>query len=227
MRKKLQVACVLLLLAATQAHAAPPSFAPPEKVPIVAGYAVYAPPADCVSVKYKGLSGEDPFPLELVGGSKTAFFFPTRGLPAGKVYRFYGVAASNTGEQVDKEFTVVVPGAPVDPKDPPVDPKDPPTPPTGKLYFLVVRPDGPAQPAFTTIMSSPAWDGLRNAGHRVGDATLTEVRNLNLGIPTGTTLPVVVTLRVSADGKSSTVARAAIPLPTTADGISKLPEGVK
>ena len=219
---RLMSAFLPLLLVGGAIHAAPPTFDPPAEVPIVSGIAIYKPPADCVSVTYIGLDGEEEFPLDLVGGNKTAFAFFTRGLPAGKRYRFVGVAASATGEQVEKQFVVVIPGAPV--KPPPV---DPPTTPSDKLYFLVVSADGPADPALTKIMASPAWDGLRAAGHSVGRATQTEAAVLRITVPPGTDLPVVVTLRVASDGLTSTIVRGPIALPTTADGIAKLPEGIK
>lgn len=110
---------------------------------------------------------------------------------------------------------------------PPKKPDDPPPgPPTGKLYFLVIRPDGPTSPEFTKIMTNPGWASLRSAGHSVGAATVTESIPLKLNIQAGTPLPTVVTLRVSADGRSSTKVREPVPLPSTTDAILKLPEGV-
>lgn len=109
---------------------------------------------------------------------------------------------------------------------PPKKPDDPPPAPTGKLYFLVIRPDGPTSTEFTKIMSNPGWTSLRTAGHSVGAATVTESIPLKLNIQAGTPLPTVVTLRVSADGRSSTKVREPVPLPSTTDAILKLPEGV-
>lgn len=217
-------ALLIVLATAATSLASPPKFDPPEEIKVVSGVALYVPPDDCHSVVYIGLSGEEPFPLAQVGGSKTAFFFLTRGLPDGR-YKFVGVATNSNGDQVRKDFSVVV-GTP---KPPPADPPDDPPPddPAGKLYFLVVRPDGPAAPSLTKIMSLPEWQSLKGAGHSVGMATAKEAIPLRLGIPSGTTLPVVVTLRVSADGKSSVVVRPAIALPTTGEAIAKLPEGVK
>lgn len=218
---RLTSAFLSLLLVGGAIHAAPPTFDPPTEIPIVSGIAIYKPPADCVSVTYIGLDGEEEFPLDLVGGSKTAFAFFTRGLPAGKRYRFVGVASSATGEQVEKLFVVVVPGAPV--KPPPIDPPAP----SAVLYFLVVSDGGPADPALTKIMSLPAWNDLRAAGHSVWRTDKAGAAALRVNLPPNTALPVVVTLRVSADGKSSTIVRGPVALPTTADGIAKLPEGVK
>lgn len=116
--------------------------------------------------------------------------------------------------------TVLVGGAAPKPPDPPK--PDPPVPPTGKLYFAIVRPDGPAAPAFTKIMSDPAWFELRQAGHQIKDFTVAESRRLNIPVAAGTTLPVVVTLQTGAT--ESKVIRPAIPLPVTADGIRRLVE---
>ena len=109
----------------------------------------------------------------------------------------------------------------VPPKDPPG--KDPPATPTTGLYFLVVRPDGPAHPEFTAYMASDGWGALQKAGHQVKDKTLSEAGALGVSLPPNTTLPAVVTLRVAPDGKSSTVLSVR-PTPAPAD-IVKLPEG--
>lgn len=113
------------------------------------------------------------------------------------------------------------------PKPPPV--VDPPvTPPKPAVYyFLVVRPDGPASPAFTKTMGLPAWTELRKAGHGVKDKTLTEAAALGVKLADGTTLPVVVTLQEAADKKTSKIVRPAVALPTTDDAIADLPKGVK
>jgi hypothetical protein len=212
----------VLAVFASASLAAPPSFNPPDQIPIVSGVAVYMPPADCVSVKYIGLDGEEEFPLDLIGGSKTGFAFIARGLPAGKTYRFVGVASSATGEQVEKLFTVVIPDGVVvpPPKKPPV--VDPPAPPPAGLFFMIVREDGGASPAFTKIMENPAWETIRAKGHVFKDYPLKEARDrFNATIPPGGPLPMVITLRV--DGKVSRVVRPAIPL--SADPL-KLLEGL-
>lgn len=213
--------CALLAVAlASPALAAPPSFDPPATIPVTSGFAIYKPPADCVSVVYVGLDGEEEFPLELVGGSKTAFCFLTRGLPAGKVYRFTGVAASATGEQVERLFAVRIPDGS---NPPPVDPPKPPDPPvpTGGYYFMVVRSDGPASTGFLKMMADPAWDQIRAKGHKVKDFTLSDATRLGVKFPTGTMLPVVATLK---EGKeTSTLVRPVQPVP--ADPL-KLLEGL-
>lgn len=198
-----------MLLSTTVAFAAPPSFDPPVQISVVSGVAIYKPPADCVSVVYIGLDGEEEFPLELVGGSKTAFCFLTRGLTPGKVYRFAGVASSATGEQVERYFAVVIPDGPV---LPPPDKKDPPTTPTTGYYFMIVRPDGPASPEVTKVLAHSSWDTIRSKGNKVKDFTLSDAKRLGATIPAGATLPVVITLK---EGKeTSTVVRGAIPIPS-------------
>lgn len=110
------------------------------------------------------------------------------------------------------------------PDKPPPDPQPVPVKPL--YYFLIVRPDGPASPEFTKVMSDPAWAELQKAGHSVKDKTLTDAGKLGLTLPVGQPLPTVVTLVVSADGTKSKVVRGPINLPTTSDGIRRLPEGV-
>lgn len=102
-------------------------------------------------------------------------------------------------------------------------PVDPVPPVTDKFYFLLVRPDGPALPAFTKAMELPAWNELRTKGHLIKDKTLTESAAFNVTIPNGTALPCVVTLKYNADGKTMSQVRVG-PFPTTNDAIAKLPE---
>lgn len=105
-------------------------------------------------------------------------------------------------------------------------PTTPPPQPAGPLYFLVVRPDGPRTVAFDLIMSLPGWADLEKRGHKVKDKTVSEAALLGIDVPAGTEMPCVVTLRVSADGKQSSVARGPIPVPPH-DLITGLAEGVK
>lgn len=116
------------------------------------------------------------------------------------------------------------PPTPDDPPDPP--PVDPPDQPTA-LYFVIVRADGPSAPSFTQIMSLPAWQELRSKGCYVKDYTLSEARARGVSLAEGATLPYVVTYRVSSDFKKSTLAREAVAMPTTADAILALPNGIK
>lgn len=203
-------------LIAIVAFAAPPSLEVPAEITPSGEYARFTPKTDAVAITYVGLSGVDAFPSEELRDSRR-FLLPTRGLAAGR-YRFAAVAASKDGEQTRADFTVVVGSAPKPPAPGPgpVDPA-----PSGKFYFVIVRPDGPAVPAFVQYMAAAGWSELAKAGHQYKDKTLTEARALGLDIPAGTLLPCIVTLR--ADG---TLARGPITAPQP-DAISKLPEGVK
>lgn len=151
-----------------------------------------------------------------------AFLFPTKDVTV-SVWK-----NGDDGPVLVQTIDVRVGQGPRPPPEPPVPPGpiDPPAPTPTSLYFMVVRVDGPADAAFVRTMADPAWADLRKAGHLVKDFTLTDARRLGTTIPDGSTLPAVVTLSVSADGKKSTVVRDAIPLPTTTDAIRNLPEGI-
>lgn len=126
-----------------------------------------------------------------------------------------------TVREVTRDVTVTDGAAgPVDP--PPVGPVDPvdPPPPSASLYFLLVRPDGPAAPGFTAALDLAEWDTLRAAGHRVKDKTASEAAALGFAVP-APQLPAVVTLREGPTG--SAVVRGAVPLPTTGAGVLALP----
>ena len=97
--------------------------------------------------------------------------------------------------------------------------------PTGSLYFLVVRNDGPAGGEFTANMKSPQWKTLEAAGHRVKDFTFTDSKAF-VTLPAGTVLPCVVTLRVSADWKAFAQVAGPVALPS-GDAILDLPKAVK
>lgn len=119
------------------------------------------------------------------------------------------------------------------PTDPPpkTDPPkpDPGMPPmaTGKLYFMVIRPDGNATQEFYRIIMDPAWKTLESQGHAYKEFTLTKAQDIGAvsGVPNP--LPCVVTLRVSPDGKNSSIVRGPTALPTTSAGILDLPKGVQ
>lgn len=209
-----------VLLVTPPVFAAPPSVDIPAETVATGDFTVVVPKTDAKGVSYVGLSGVDPFPSALLKDSKT-FVLPTRGLPAGR-YVFAGVASLNDEHTVFR-FAVVVgkPPVVVPPVDPPVDP-----PPPGQVfyYFLIVRPDGPAAPAFTRVMSLPGWEQLRALGHSAKDKTVSQAKLLNVNLPAGTPLPCVVTLKINATG--SVIARGPVPLPATDAGIVGLPVGV-
>lgn len=103
---------------------------------------------------------------------------------------------------------------------PPVPIPDPPTLPVS-LYFLILRPNGPASPEFAAVMANPAWGDLRKAGHIVKDKTLGELGD-EYRVPSGTTLPCVVTLKRTDRGM--TVVRGPVELPSTSEAIRRLTE---
>ena len=211
----------ILLLFASLATAAPPEV-PRE---------IKARPGQMVRVVAKG-EGEIGFARSF--GDDDAFFDELAIRPGQRRYVFqsdkagtYYLAFWTKGELEGSSCIIVVgdgkpaPVPPVKPGDPP--PVTPPTP--TALYFLIVRADGPASPAFTATMGLPAWDAIRKAGHSVKDRTVSEVAPLGYTLPPGTMLPVVFTLDNS--GPRSKILRGPSPLPTDANGIGLLPTEVK
>ncbi len=138
----------------------------------------------------------------------------------------YVIGFWSKGETEGVTCTITV-GDPTAPPTKPVDPKPPVNPPAPVGYFfLIVRPDGPADPRFTAAMSLPAWAELRKAGHSFKDKTLTAAStDLDVTLPHGTPLPAVLTLVV--DGASSRVVAGPVPLPTDEAGVLALPKAVK
>ncbi|MFO0937815.1 MAG: hypothetical protein U0798_15025 [Gemmataceae bacterium] len=112
----------------------------------------------------------------------------------------------------------------VNPPDKP--PEKPPVDKPGPLFFAIIRPDGAVSRDLEKVLANPEWDVHRRAGRSVKVYTAGEVAD-HYPLPNGTRLPCVLTLRISADGKSSTIAREPIDLPTSSDGIRKLNEGIK
>lgn len=217
----------LLAGCAITASAAPPTLELPAEASPVNGYVIVAPKTDAVSVTYVALDDVFPFPSDQLKDAR-AFVLPAAGLAEGR-YRFVAVAAGKGGEQTTKNLVVVIgKGGTVPPpkKKEPTDPVDP-VEPDAKFYFLVVRPDGPASAAFTKAMSLPEWNTLKAAGHKVKDRTATEATPILGAALPATQLPAVVTLVVSADGKSSTIVRPAVPLPTVGGAVLDLPKGVR
>lgn len=103
---------------------------------------------------------------------------------------------------------------------PPVRPPDGGRPPEagGKVFVVVVRPDGPVSPAVAASVRLGAWAEARKAGHQVKDYPVSE---LPAGIPRPEKLPAAVVLRVAADGKTSSVVRTA-DLPATDEAVREL-----
>lgn len=212
----------LAALCGAPAQSAPPKLVIPAEIAAKPGkWVTVAPDTEAKTITYVSLDGLDPFPSSELIDKRKMIVFPTEE----KRYRFVAVGSLND-EHAMAEFVIVVGAPPV--VEPPPKPTDPPKPiPTSSLYFLIVRSDGPASPDFTRTMSLSAWSDLRKAGHSVKDKTLTEAASLGLKLDDGTALPCVVTLRESADGKTSAVVRKAIPLPTADAAILELPKAVK
>ena len=140
-----------------------------------------------------------------------------------KAVGYYRVAFLTVGEGKFSYLDIDATGGAVVPVIPPI--VDPPVKPPADAayYFLIVRPDGPADPAFTKVMGLPGWAELKKKGHQYKPKTAAEAKlDLNFDA-TGLTLPAVVTLSI-ADGKSKIVGDP-VPLPTTDAGILKLLEG--
>lgn len=216
----------LLVGCAVAASAAPPNLELPAEATPVNGYVIVSPKTDAVSITYVALDDVYPFPSDQLKDART-FVLPAAGLADGE-YRFMAVAAGKGGEQTSKLLRVKIGkgGTIPPPKKKEPDPKDPVEPAT-TYYFLVVRPDGPASPAFTKAMNLPEWNTLRAAGHKVKDRTATEAGPILGTVPPASELPAVVTLVVSADGKSSTIVRPAVALPTVGSAVLDLPKGVR
>lgn len=215
-------------LSAALSLAAPPKLTIPAELKPVGGYVRHTPETDAVSVVYVSLDGLDPFPSEELKDGRR-FLLPVAGVKDGK-YRFAAVAASSTGEQSRADFVVVVGTPTVEPPPktpiiaPPATPPTTPAPAPAKgLYFLIVRPNGPAAPELTKALSLPAWSDIEKAGHLFKDKTLNEAALLGVTLPDGTSLPAVVILRESADGKTAKQVGGPIPLPTTDAGVRELP----
>lgn len=222
------LSAALLAACAITASAAPPTLELPAEAAPVNGYVIVSPKTDAVSITYVALDGVYPIPSALLSDKRT-FALPANGLADGQ-YKFMAVAAGKGGEQSTKLLVVTIGKGDVipPPKKKEPDPKDPvdPVDPAGKFYFLVVRQDGPASAAFTKAMALPAWNTLKAAGHKVKDRTTTEAAGLGVVVPAAQ-LPAVVTLVVSADGKSSTIVRPALALPTTDGAVLDLPKVVR
>ena len=218
---RLILSVALFVACAGLAGGAPPTIEFPAENRPVNGYVIVTPKTDAVSITYVALDGVYPFPSDQLRDPKT-LVLPANGLKDG-TYKFMAVGASKTGEQSSKLLVVTI-GKGGDTKPPVVvDPPVEPPPASGKYFFLVVRPDGPASAEFSKAMALPEWQTLRAAGHKVNQRTATEAASIGAVVP-ASQLPAVVTLSVSADGKTSTIVAPARPFPTTGPAVLKLTE---
>lgn len=123
---------MLSLALATSAWAAPPTMEIPAEVKPVGEYVTLIPKTDAVSITYVGLSGIESFPSDFLKDPRS-FLLPVRGLKEGN-YRFSAIGASATGEQVRRDFVVVI-GTPPTPG--PVTPDDPVVPTPAKEFRVI------------------------------------------------------------------------------------------
>lgn len=111
------------------------------------------------------------------------------------------------------------------PAPPPIG-TDPPPPetPTGKLYFLIARPNGPVQSDVLKSLQLPAWAEITKAGHQYKDLPVNEIKTKSgkSPIPNGTTLPCVLPLRI--EGDSSYLVGAPYSLPKSDADVRRLLE---
>jgi hypothetical protein len=227
---KTWLAMVVMSLVATFAAAEPPTIAIPSEIKgePAAFVTVKATTKGSAWVRYAPVdSGLSVFPPNLLADPTVTVVVAAK---AGR-YRVLAYTGNDEGGAEAIVTLVIGNAAPVTPTPVPTDPPvvDPVTPPDatpGPLFFVIVRPNGPVPADLEKLLSDPAWDAHRKAGRGVKAYTVAELGK-RIELPDGQRLPCVVTLRVSADGKSSKKARDAIDLPTTSDGIARLHEGVK
>lgn len=202
---------VALAVAGGLAGAAPPTLTiPPDKLAPVSGYIRFSPDTNAKSVVYVALDDAYPFPSEELKDSRR-FVLPVQGLKDG-AYRFVAVGTLND-EQTATPFVVTIGKK----QPPPVDPVDPPPPQGGKFYFVLVRADGPVSPEVKAVTLLPAWDELRKLGHEMKDYPVSQTP---AGVPR--TVNTLTKLRVSADGKSTTVVGQPLPLPKSDPAVMEL-----
>lgn len=205
-------------------RAEPPPLKIPSDLKPVSGYVKFLPETTAKSVVYIAIDEAYPFPSEELKDPRK-FILPVAGLKDGP-YRFFAVGTLDD-ELAVVPFTVTIGkagGPPDKPKDPPKEPVDPPVK-VGQPYLLIVRPDGPASPDFARAFGLPAWQKLREAGIQIRDEGLTKAQAVYRP-PAGTTfaLPFVVSLRIADDGKSYSVVKPPVPMPTEEEKVLKLQE---
>jgi hypothetical protein len=217
---RVQAALLWVCAAAAGAVAAPPTVTLPAEVPgEVSAFVVVRATVtgEAKGVKYKPVDpGLSVFPSELLADKNVTVVVASK---PGR-YRVLAWSGNADGPSDAAETVVVIGGAkptPPPPVEPP--PTDPPPPVTGKLYFAVVRPNGPVTPELAAALRLPAWDEVRRAGHLVKDFQESE---LPAGIDRPSSLPALVTLKANADGKTWTPAPGSKPVPTTDAQIKEL-----
>jgi len=206
---------IVTLLAASTLYAEPPKLTLKEESKSGSRWVVVRAETQGKEVKFVPGPGLDPFPLSLP--EKKVFVAIAEGKGPWKVQAY-----TSLNDELSDLVEITVGGSTSPPVTPPTNPPTQPPVTTG-LYFLIVRPDGPASPAFTNNMKLTEWQTLIKLGHSVKDKTASEAATFGVR---PTTLPAVARLIISPDGKSSKLFDI-VPLPTTGADILRLPEGVK
>lgn len=212
--KRMNLVTVAVLLAANTLYAEPPKLALKDATRQGSKWIEIRAETSGKNVKFLPGPGLDPFPLTLPDSKVFVAIWDGKAPWVVSAY-------TSLNDELSDLATITVGGV-VPPITPPVTPPISP-PETSGLYFMVIRPDGPASPAFTNTMKLTEWQTLVKLGHSVKDKTATEARAF--GIPFAH-VPCVARLTISADGKSSKLVDV-IPLPTTGADILKLPTGIK
>lgn len=210
----MRATCAMLVgLLASLATAAPPTLtAPPEvKGDVSAFVVVKATAAGAKWVKYVPLdSGLSVFPSDLLADKTVTV------VVAAKAGRYRVLAYTGTDEGGAEAVTVLVIGdGGTKPTDPPVKPIDPPPAPGTKQHFMIVRANGPIQPAVEAAMNLPAWAEVKAAGHTYADLPFDSLTD-DAKAKVTQTLPAVLVWNYTADGKRIQLGeKPAVKMPTT------------
>lgn len=200
------------------AQAAPPTIEVPKEVTgEVGAFVVIRAKSDAKNVQFYHIDpGLSVFPSDLLTDPKATVVTSARD----GTYRILVYAGNADGASIPVVIIVKIGKATAPP-----DPKEPPTTPAGKLYFVAIRPDGPAQIEFSRVMGLSQWAELAKLGHAYKDKTHSEAAALGIKLPAGATYGVAI-LRISADGKTSTQLAYA-PFPSSAADVLNLPNLAK
>lgn len=218
-------ASLLALFSVATLYADPPKLEIPlDQLKPVNGYIIMTPTGDAKAVTYVAQSGVYPVP-SILFADKRIFVLPVQGLANG-TYDFVAVGSLND-EHTSRGFSIQIVGSVIPP--PKLPPTDPVIPPPGATvgYFMVIRPDGNTDPTLTKVLEMQGWKDLIKKGHLVKDFEITRARALGAIIPADVTLPCVVTLVHVPGGKDKQVSGKPVPIPTTNEAITKLPETIK
>jgi len=213
-------AILLTLTFAGWLSAAPPVVTLPAEVPgeVAAFVLVKADVKEAKAVKFLPLdSGLSVFPSGLLNDPTVTVVVASK---PGR-YRVLAYAGNADGASEPATTTVVIGGAKPPPVDPNPTPTDPPPTTPGKMFFVIVRPVGPINPATEKLLTLPAWADIKKDGHAMRDFPADQLPP-GIVVPPGTTLPTLLPFRYLPDGKSIKSAGNPQPLPTSDDQIRGL-----